>query len=155
MQRGFFIPANILRLALVLAIFERMRISALTACLLLIASCFFPWATIESKNIIITGIDTGGTSFGKPAYMHFLLSSLIIIFLLLKKGWAHKMAIFFAAFNLAWALRNFFIIPMCRGGECPEKHIAIYLVLLFAVLIIIFSLLIPSPVLKEKDNSYE
>lgn len=96
-------------------------------------------------------MDTEGTNFGKPAYMHFLLAFLVIIFLLLKKGWAHKMAIFFAALNLGWALRNFFIISMCRGGECPEKHIAIYLVFLFAVLIILFSLLIPAPVYKEDD----
>lgn len=135
----------------VLSIFELMRILAITACLLLIASCFFPWVTIESKNITISGMDTEGTNFGKPAYMHFLLASLVIIFLLLKKGWAHKMAIFFAALNLGWALRNFFIISMCRGGECPEKHIAIYLVFLFAVLIILFSLLIPAPIYKEDD----
>ena len=128
-----------------------MRILAIIACLLLIVSCFFPWVTIESKNIVITGIETEGTNFGKPAYMHFLWASLVIIFLLLKKGWAHKMAIFFAALNLGWALRNFFIIPMCRGGECPEKHIAIYLVLLFTVLIVLFSLLIPAPVYKEDD----
>jgi len=41
--------------------------------LVLIVSCFFPWVFIESKNITVTGIESAGTSFGKPGYFHFFL----------------------------------------------------------------------------------
>ena len=33
---------------------------------LLVASCFLPWMTIETKGITITGMDTTGTTYGKP-----------------------------------------------------------------------------------------
>jgi len=36
------------------------------ATLALIAACFFPWVFIESKNITVTGIESAGTTFGKP-----------------------------------------------------------------------------------------
>src|ERR1043165_2320052 len=94
---------------------------ALLTITLLVVSCFMPWMTIESKGITITGLDTTGTSFGKPAYFHFLWSGLVLIFLLLNKVWSRRIALVFAAFNVAWALRNFLLIPSCQMGECPVK----------------------------------
>ena len=42
------------------------------AALLVIAS-FMPWVTIQSQQLVVSGVDATGTNYGKPAYFHFLL----------------------------------------------------------------------------------
>jgi hypothetical protein len=53
--------------------------------------------------------------------------------------------------NIAWAIRNYFIISMCREGECPEKQIGLWLVLLASILILIAALF-PDIKLKEEKE---
>jgi hypothetical protein len=110
----------------------------------LIASCFMPWMTIESKGIAITGLDTTGTTFGKPAYFHFFWVGLYLVFLLLNKVWSRRVTVLIAAFNLAWAARNFLVIPGCQMGECPERNAGLYLLLLSSLVLIFAGLLAPA-----------
>jgi hypothetical protein len=98
--------------------------------LVLIAACFMPWVTIESKQITVTGFGTAGTNFGKPGIVHVVVSSLYIFLLLLNKTWSKRVAFFICAINVAWAVRNFLLISACYAGECPTKHFALYLLLL-------------------------
>ncbi|HZH63501.1 MAG TPA: hypothetical protein VEY10_01330 [Flavisolibacter sp.] len=99
------------------------------AAALLVVSCYLPWMTIESKNITISGVDTTGTSFGKPGYFHFVWALLYISFLSIPKVWAKRTAIGFAAFNIAFAVRNFLLLPACQMGDCPVKKEGVYLLL--------------------------
>ena len=96
---------------------------------LLIAACFFPWVTIESRNIVISGLDGSALGYGKPGMLHITLSVLTIAFLLLGKVWSMRTAFFLGAFNIAWAARNFLALSACSGGICPVRHTALYVVL--------------------------
>lgn len=109
---------------------------------LLITACFFPWVTIESKHITISGVNATGTGFGKPGFFHFFLTTFYILFLLIGKEWSSKVNLFFAALNIGWALRNYIIISTCYGGECPVKHTALYITFI-ASLLMLFVLLLP------------
>ena len=42
--------------------------------------------------------------------------------------------------NFAWAIRNYFVISACQGGECPEKHTGLCLMLAASLLMLISSL---------------
>lgn len=119
---------------------------------LLIVSCFIPWVIIESKNIIVSGIDTAGTNFGKPGYFHFVLSFFFIVFHLIPKVWAKRWNLLVAALNIAWALRNYFIISTCYDGECPEKQIGLYLVVISSVLLMLTAMF-PDVKLTEEKKS--
>ncbi|MDP4265194.1 MAG: hypothetical protein Q8941_21890 [Bacteroidota bacterium] len=110
------------------------------AALALIIACFMPWVTIPSKNITVSGIDATGTNFGKPGYFHFAALSFFLLFTFLPKIWAKRSNLIVTALNFAWALRNYFIITMCRGGECPEKKIAIYLIVATSLIMLVSSL---------------
>ena len=99
------------------------------------------WVIIPSKNIVVSGLNATGTNFGKPGYFHFICTFFFVLFSLVPKIWAKRVNLFVTAVNLAWALRNFFIITACREGDCPDKHIAIYLVLLASVLMLTAALL--------------
>lgn len=123
----------------------------LLATIVMVIACFYPWVTIPSKNIVISGVDSGETAFGKPGYLHFVFGALYAVFLLLSKDWAQKVALFAAAFNVAWAGRNFLIISTCHAGICPEKQPAIYVVLITAILMLVFLMLVKIKVKQEDE----
>jgi hypothetical protein len=127
-----------------------MKWIGLAAVLLLIVSCFSPWVIITSKNIVVSGVDSTGTNFGKPGYTHFVLSFFFVIFHFIPRLWAKRVNLLIVALNIAWAIRNYFIISMCREGECPEKQIGLWLVLLASALMLIAALF---PDIKLKEES--
>ncbi len=117
-----------------------MKWLAIGSGIVLILACFMPWVTIDSKNIVISGVDATGTSFGKPGYMHFLLAAISIILLLIQKTLAVRIAIFLTAFNAAWSVRNFIVISACYGGICPEKQAGLYLIVASSMVMMIGNL---------------
>jgi len=117
-----------------------MKWIGIAAAILLIISCFLTWVTIGSKNIVISGVDATGTSFGKPGYFNLLMTFFFIVCTLLAKIWAKRINLLFTAMNLAWAIRNYFIVSACMGGECPEKHAGLYFVLVASLLMLASSL---------------
>jgi len=128
-----------------------MKWVGLVAVILLVVSCFLPWVSIISKNIVVSGIDSTGTNFGKPGYTHFVLSVFFIIFHFIPKLWAKRTNLLVVALNIAWAIRNYFIISMCREGECPEKQIGLWLVM-FASALMLIAALFPDVQLKEEKK---
>lgn len=124
----------------------KFLLSFLAVALLMVA-CFMPWMTVESKGITITGLDTRGTLYGKPGYFHFVWAGLYLIFLLVNKVWSKRAAIGVAAFNIAWAARNFLLIPACQMGDCPVRKDGLYLLLAASILMFV------TPMLSEKDNA--
>jgi hypothetical protein len=118
----------------------------------LIIACFYPWVTIPSKNIVVSGVDATGTAYGKPGYLNFILSTLYALFLIIPKEWARKIALFAAAFNLAWSVRNFLIISSCHGGICPVKQPAIYVVWI-AALVMLLALMLTKTKVKQVQES--
>ena len=127
-----------------------MKWIGLLAAIALIAACFFPWVFIESKNITVTGIESTGTSFGKPAYFHFVMAGAFVLFDFIPKIWAKRWNLLIVALNIAWAARNYFLISACAGGECPEKKAGLYVVLVSSLVMLIAALL-PQVKLAEKD----
>lgn len=116
-----------------------MKWIGLMVALLLIYSCFMPWVTIEAKHITVSGVDATGTYFGKPGYFHFLMVFFFILFNFIPKIWAKRLNILVAALNMGWAIRNFIIVSVCSGGECPEKQVGLYLVLFASILLLVAS----------------
>jgi hypothetical protein len=117
-----------------------MKWAGIIAAILLIVSCFTTWVTIASKDIVVSGVDATGTSFGKPGYFSLLMTMFFIVFTLIPKVWAKRINLLVTAMNFAWAIRNYFIISACQGGECPEKQTGLFLMLAASLLMLISSL---------------
>lgn len=128
-----------------------MKWFGLMAVILMVVSCFTPWVIIESKNIVISGVDSGSTNFGKPAYLHFIFSFFFLLFHLIPTLWAKRWNLVVVALNLAWAIRNFIIISACRDGECPLKKTGLYL-MLTAAMFMLLSALFPDVELPENKK---
>ena len=107
----------------------------------LVTACFFPWITIENRNLVVDGFHAEAINFGKPALIHLFFSAIFIIFLLINKIWSLRTAFFISAFNVAWGVRNFIALSSCSGGQCPVKHFALYVVLLAPLAAVICLLL--------------
>jgi hypothetical protein len=127
-----------------------MKWIGIIAALLLIASCFIPWVVIVSKNITIRGIDATGTNYGKPGYFHMVMAFFFLVFSLIPKVWAKRCNLLIIAMNFAWAIRNYFVLAACQGGDCPEKKTGIYLVILSSVLMLAAALF---PDIKLSDQN--
>ncbi len=117
-----------------------MKWIGLAAVVLLVVSCFTPWVFIESRNITVSGVDTTGTNFGKPGYFHFILSVLFLLCTFIQRVWAKRLNLLVTALNVGWALRNFFVIAACSGGECPVKMTGMWLMMLASVLMLLSAL---------------
>lgn len=114
--------------------------TGLVAAILLIISCFIPWVIIESRNITVSGVDASGTAYGKPGYLHLVLVSIFLILHFIPRLWAKRANLLVVALNTAWAIKNFFLIAVCRGGECPVRQAGLYLMLAGSLLILIAAL---------------
>ena len=129
-----------------------MKWIGLAAALLLIVSCFIPWVFIESRTITVSGTDSTGTNFGKPGYFHLLLTAFFLICTFIQRTGAKRTNLLITALNLGWAIRNYFIISACQGGDCPIKKTGIYLMLLASILMLVSALFPDMKLPKEKNN---
>lgn len=120
---------------------KHSQLIGIVAVLALLGICFMPWTVIESKNIVVTGFASAGTSYGKPGYMNVILSMVSLLLFAIPKIWAKRTNVFVAAINLAWAFRNYLILSGCMLGECPQKKPGLYLLLLAAAIIQVMALL--------------
>jgi hypothetical protein len=128
-----------------------MKWVGIASALILIVACFMPWVIIPSKNITVSGVSTDGTSFGKPAYLHFILTFFFLLLSFIQRIWAKRVNLILVALNLAWAIRNYFMVSTCRGGECPEKQMAVFL-LAAASVIMLIAALFPDIKLAAQEN---
>jgi len=111
------------------------------ATLLLVFFCFLPWSYIASNQITISGFNAEGTSFGRPGMLHIYLSVVLLTFFALPKIWAKRTNLFIATLNVAWSIRNYILISACLFGECPEKKIALYGIVICSAIILVMTLL--------------
>ena len=126
------------------------NIIGVLAAIALMVCCFLPWIYIDSIKATITGLHTEPTRFGKPGLLHIIFSSFAIIFFLIPATWAKSVNLFIVTFNFAWSVRNFLLIPQCELGECPQRLLGIYALILFSIIILIMAML-PKERLKENE----
>jgi hypothetical protein len=123
----------------------------LTCIIIILILCFQPWVVISSEELVITGFDSGLTRFGQPGKLHFYFCIPSALLFLLPYVWAKRTNLFFTAINLSWAVRNFIVLSACQAGECPEKQIALYLILVASAVILLMALL-PKIKVNAKDS---
>lgn len=131
---------------------RNLKWAGLLAGALLLLACLSPWVYIESRQWTISGIDTKGTNFGKPAYLHLILLPLFIGFTLIRRIWAKRFNLLVGAINMAWAFRNYLETTGCSGGECPEKEWGIFLLLGSAFLMLISTFFPDMPPTARSSN---
>ncbi|MGN6803316.1 MAG: hypothetical protein ACTHJN_15550 [Ginsengibacter sp.] len=119
------------------------------ASIVLVISCFLPWAYYPDLQKSFTGFFTEQNMYGKPGmvFVFFAVASVILIFI--NKIWAKRTLIFFAALNAGYLLKTYVIYTSCYRGYCPEKQYGIYLLIISCVTLLVVSFF---PDLKVKND---
>ena len=120
--------------------------------IVLIIACNMDWVQIDGGRLTVSGLHTTGSNFGKPGLMNIVTGSIAGILFLTPFIWAKRTNLFFCAFNLAWAIRNYILITMCREGDCPEKQTGIYLLMISSALMLLISFIPEIKINKEEKD---
>ena len=117
----------------------------LAACIVLVVSCFMPWAYYADATIVnvsdrtFTGFYSYGNNYGKPGKLLLLISILAFAFMLLPKIWAKRVNLFVCALGVGYAIKSFVLFTSCYNAYCPEKRTGIYLMLFSTIVMLIAS----------------
>lgn len=122
------------------------------ACLLIVISCFLPWAFYPDIHKSFTGFFSEKDLYGKPGkvFIFFAVASVILIYI--NKIWAKRILIFLAAFNAGYLIRTYILYTSCYRTFCPQKQYGLYLLVAGCVLLLVISF---SPDLKLKEETDE
>jgi hypothetical protein len=121
----------------------------IAAALLLIVSCWMPWAYFPDLGKEFTGFFSEQNRYGKPGeFLTFFCVAMIVLFAT-PKVWAKRINLVVAAITLAFVLRSYLLFTGCYRGICPEKRVGIFLALLGAAITMAASLLPDLPVKQE------
>ncbi len=122
----------------------------LSACVLLVISCFLPWTYYSDLNKSFTGFFSEQNIYGKPgkAFIFFSVFSAVLIFL--DKIWAKRALIFLAALNLAYLIKTYVLFTTCYSTVCPVKLWGLYLLMASCIILVIVSIL-PNLKLPESE----
>lgn len=109
------------------------------SCLLLVISCFLPWAYYPDLHKSFTGFFSEQNMYGKPGkvFIFFAVASSILIFL--NKIWAKRALIFLAALNIGYLLKTYVIFTSCYNTFCPQKQYGLYLLIISCILLMVIS----------------
>ncbi len=124
----------------------------LIACVLLVISCFLPWAFYPDLHKSFNGFFSEMDIYGKPGKVFIFFAVLSAILIFLNKIWAKRTLIFLAAFNVGYLIRTYILYTSCYRAFCPEKQYGLYLLIVGCVLLLIVSFF---PDLKLKDEIIE
>lgn len=107
----------------------------------IIAACWMPWVYIESKAIWVDGFHAPGTNFGRPGLFIAYTSGISFTLFFFNKIWAKRINVFITSVVFAWSIRNFLILSACFAGECPQKQVGLYLMIILSASMMMMSFL--------------
>ena len=121
----------------------------IAACIVLMISCFLPWAYFADAHITteaektFTGFFSYQHKYGKPGRFLVLFAVVILTFMILPKIWAKRTNLFLSAFTLAYAIKSYILFTSCYNAYCPEKRVGIF-IMLGATIVILIACVFPN-----------
>ncbi|MEO6733585.1 MAG: hypothetical protein ABIN01_20345 [Ferruginibacter sp.] len=129
----------------------------IAACILLIISCFIPWAYYADAHIAneaertFTGFYSYKNNYGKPGKMLVAIGVTALALMLLPKIWAKRTNLFVCALGVGYAFKSYILFTSCYNAYCPEKKAGVFLMLTATIVMLIASAF-PHLTLKQAPN---
>ena len=95
--------------------------------ILLVVSCFLPWAFYPDLREYFTGFFSEQNIYGHPAKPLIFLAVVMSLFFIIPRVWAKRANIFIGILLIAFGLKSFILFSACYHGICPEKKYGIFL----------------------------
>ena len=125
------------------------KLVGISACILLIVSCFLPWTYYGDLDKTFTGFYTEQNIYGKPGKVFIFLAICSAILIIVNKIWAKRTLIFLAALNIGYLIKTYVLFTTCCSTVCPVKLWGLYLLIFSSVMLAVVSVL-PNLKLDEK-----
>ena len=123
----------------------------IAAAVLLVISCFIPWAFYPDLNKSFTGFFSEGNNYGKPGKLFIAFAAIATIFFLVPRIWAKRWNLLIGALTVAYAIKTFIVFSGCYRGICPAKEAGLWVMLGSAILIMLMAL-VPDMAIEEKGK---
>ena len=123
----------------------------ISACVLLVVSCFLPWTYHADLDKTFTGLFSEKNIYGKPGKFLILFAILSAVLILIPKIWAKRTHLFLSALSFGYAIRSFIVFIACYNTYCPEKKYGIWL-MLFSCFVILLVSVFPDMKLESKKR---
>ena len=128
------------------------KLTGLVACVLLIVSCFLPWAYYADLGKSFTGFFSEQNIYGKPGKVFIFIAICSAILIILDKLWAKRTLLFFVAINIGYLIKTYVLFTTCYSTICPQKEYGLYVLIFSSVLLSVVSIF---PNLKVEDDMGE
>ena len=121
----------------------------LAACMLLVISCFMPWAYFADPHIpneadrTFTGFYSYLNNYGRPGKVFVTIAIAAMVLMILPKIWAKRTNLFVCALGMGYAIKTYILYVSCYNAYCPEKKLGIFLMLTTSIIMLIASALPP------------
>ena len=113
------------------------KLIGLSGCVLLVISCFLPWAYYPDINKNFTGFFSQENVYGKPGIVFVFVAVMSALCILIDKVWAKRTFLFFIALNIAYLIKTYILFTSCYNTICPTVKYGFILVIISSVLIIL------------------
>ena len=121
------------------------------ASVLLIVSCFMPWAYYADLKETFTGFYSHENLYGKPGMFLSAIAVIAFTLMYLPKVWAKRTNLFVCALGLGYAIKSYILFTSCYNAYCPEKEAGVYLMLISSIIMLVATIF---PDLKMKDKKH-
>lgn len=125
------------------------QIAGIAATLVLMASCFMPWAWYPDLQQHFTGFYSEGNYYGRPGKMLYFFAISSLVFFAFNKVWMQRINLIFGALCLAYSVYAFILFTGGYDGFVPTAKPGIYLMLLSAIVIMVMAVLNQAMVKKQ------
>lgn len=109
------------------------KIIGITACLLLVISCFLPWTYYSDLNKTFSGFFSEQNVYGKPGKVFIFFAVVSAGLILIDRIWAKRTLLFTTAITVAYLIRTYVLYTTCVNTVCPTVEYGFYLLILAVV----------------------
>jgi len=124
---------------------------AIATAIVLIVTCFLPWAYYPDLDKNFTGFFSKNNSYGKPGKVLVFFSIAIIILTIVPKVWAKRANQFIGVVVVAYSIRTFILFTSCYSAVCPETKIGLWLVVICSFILLFATMLPNLRIRKNRD----
>ena len=126
--------------------------AGIIACIILLLSCFMPWAFYADIHETFTGFYSFQNQYGKPGKFLSVMAMIAFALMMLPKIWAKRANLFVCALAVGYAIKTYILFTSCYNAYCPEKKAGIFIMLLSTIIMLISSAFPDLKINKQKEN---
>ena len=126
--------------------------AGIIACIILLLSCFMPWAFYADIHETFTGFYSFQNQYGKPGKFLSVMALIAFAFMMLPKIWAKRTNLFVCALAVGYAIKTYILFTSCYNAYCPEKKAGIFIMLLSTIIMLVSSAFPDLKINKQKEN---